>query len=87
MTLNDIENWVITGVAGTVATLIGALRYGDVKRIERIEQKQREQDDHVAAEVRELRLEFQEANRETNNNIETKHAQIIGLLMGIQRKQ
>lgn len=86
MTLNDIENWVVTGVAAVIATLVGAVRHGDLKRIEAIEVKLKQQDDHVANEVRELRSEFHEISREIKTDLENKHAQIVGLLVGLQKK-
>lgn len=85
MTLDDVDNWIIGGVGTVFTALVGALRYGDLNRIEAIEKKQKEQDDHVATEVRALRTELHDNSRDIKNDLEAKHAQLVGLLVGLQK--
>lgn len=72
MELSDnLGDYIVTAVGGTIATLATLVRRGDVRRIDAIEKKQAEQDTHVANEIQHLRTEMRD-----------NHNQIVGLIVG-----
>jgi len=64
MTLEDMEKAFIGFGTAAVAGLISLVRSGDIKRIEAIEQRQKDQDNHIANEVHALRSEMRDNHSE-----------------------
>lgn len=98
MTFEQIEEWVVGAVIGTISALAAAVRHNDLQRVSSLEARIDEQEEQSTHKLDALRAELQSSNKDlreemrTNyaslrSDIESKHSQLVGILLGMKGRQ
>ena len=78
MTLDDLEKGLWGLGAAAISLLVGAVRHGDVKRIDKIEAHQQLQDQEATRGRERISEEIQQLRAETQG----QHQELVRLIVG-----
>lgn len=92
-----MEEWVFGAVVATITTLAGAVRHNDLRRVTELEANVKRQEETGAEKLDALRHEMLASNKDLRDemsrnygelkaDINAKHGQLVGLLLGMKGK-